>query len=46
MIIVLQYVPKYYQNPLPRHLIYSVSQSIYTDIPLFEILTDNIGDSN
>ena len=29
IIIVLKYIPKYYQNPLPRHLIYFVSQSFY-----------------
>ena len=29
IIIVLQYAPKYHQNPIPRHLIYFVSQSRY-----------------
>ena len=28
IIIVLKYAPTYYQDPLPRYLIYSVSQSI------------------
>ena len=30
IITVLQYIPKYHQDPLPRHLIYSVSHSLYT----------------
>ena len=27
--IVLRYAPKYYQNPVPRYLIYSASQFLY-----------------
>ena len=38
--MVLQYAPKYQHNPLPKHLIYSVSQSFsISTSPIIKIVT-------
>ena len=40
IVIVLQYVPKFHQNPLPKHFIYSVSQSLcFSTSPIIKIVT-------
>ena len=39
IMIVLQYAPKHYKNPLQKPLNYSVSQSLYTRISFIIIIT-------